>query len=103
MQFLITAYDGKDGEALSRRMSVREEHMVGVKQLIKDGKLLFAAAILNGDGDMIGSSLIIDFPSKEAIYTDWLNDEIYVTGNVWQDIEIKPCKVPDIILDQSWV
>ena len=103
MHFLITAYDGKDSEAKTRRGNVREQHLEGAKQLIKERKLLYGAAILDDEGYMIGSSLIVDFPSKEAIFIEWLDNEVYVTGNVWQEIDIKPCRVPDIILDTSWL
>jgi len=100
VHFLITAYDGKDSEAGARRQGVREQHIEDAKQLFKDRKLLYAAAILDDAGNMIGSTLIVDFPSKEAILSQWLDNEIYVTANVWHEIDIKPCRVPDFILDK---
>ena len=101
MHFLITAFDGKDNEAVMRRRKVREQHLAGIKKLIKEGKHLYAAAILDDDNNMIGSMVIADYPSKEILVSEWLNNEPYVFGDVWKEIYIKPCKVPDFILDKS--
>jgi uncharacterized protein YciI len=103
MHFLVTAYDGKDSEASTRRSNVREQHLEGAKELIKKHKLLFAAAILDDDSKMIGSIMIVDFPSKDALSDEWLNNEPYILGDVWKEIDIKPCYVPDFLLDTSWI
>ena len=73
MHFLITAYDGHDGEAIIRRNAVREQHLQGIKKLIAEGKALYGAAILDDDNKMIGSILMADFPSKEALMSEWLD------------------------------
>ena len=103
MHFLITAFDGKDSEAGTRRNNVREQHLEGAKKLIKERKLLYAAAILDDNGNMIGSVMIVDFTSKEALSEEWLNNEPYIVGNVWEETDIKPCYVPDFLLDTSWI
>ncbi|MDR2570262.1 MAG: YciI family protein [Oscillospiraceae bacterium] len=103
MQFLVTAFDGKDSKAETRRKNVREQHLEGAKKLIKTRKLLYAAAILDDDNKMIGSIMIVDFPSKDALSQEWLKNEPYILGDVWNEIDIKPCYVPDFILDTSWV
>jgi uncharacterized protein YciI len=95
MEFLITAYDGKDDEALERRMSVRERHLSLAKKMIEDGSLLYGVAILDDSDKMIGSIMIVDFADKYAL-DEWLKIEPYVTGYVWKDIDVKPCRVPEI-------
>lgn len=97
MQFLVTAYDGLDEGALERRMAAREKHIELVQIMRKEGKFLYAAAILNEEEKMIGSVLIVDFPSRNDL-DDWLLVEPYVTGDVWQQMDIKPCKVPPMFL-----
>jgi len=103
MHFLVTAFDGKDNEAASRRNDAREQHLDGVKKSIKEGKHLYAAAILDDENNMIGSIMLVDYPSKEILMNEWLNDEPYVVCNVWKEIDIKPCKVPDFFLDKSLI
>ena len=100
---MITAYDGKDSAAGARRNAAREQHLKGVKRAIEEGRHLFAAAILDDDSKMIGSMMVVDYPSLEVLKNEWLNYEPYVTGNVWQEIEIKPCKVPEFFLDKSLI
>ncbi|MDR2600235.1 MAG: YciI family protein [Oscillospiraceae bacterium] len=101
MHFLLTAYDGKDSEASTRRSNAREQHLECAKKLIKARKLLYAAAILDDEGKMIGSIMIVDFPSRDALTNEWLNNEPYILGDVWKDIDIKPCYVPDFILNME--
>jgi len=47
---------------------------------------------------MIGSVLIVDFPSRDAL-DEWLKVEPYVIGNVWDKIQVKPCKVGPMFLE----
>jgi len=43
---------------------------------------------------MIGSMLVMDFPSEQELQ-DWLHVEPYVTGGVWEKTEIQKCNVRD--------
>jgi len=92
MQFIIIARDGEDEGALNRRMAARESHMAYSEMASKTGEQLMAAAMLNNDGDMNGSVMIVEFEDIEAVQA-WLDKEAYITGDVWQDIQIIPCKV----------
>ncbi|MGB1547262.1 MAG: YciI family protein [Alphaproteobacteria bacterium] len=95
MQFLVIAKDGTDEGALDRRMQVREAHLAGVKKLYEEGKFLKGGAILDDAGKMIGSGVIVDFPSREALDA-WLREDPYVTGGVWEEITVHPFKVAQI-------
>jgi uncharacterized protein YciI len=97
MHFIITGHDGSDAGALERRMKVREEHMRGVDELVRKKRLLYAAALLNDAGTMIGSTMIVDFESREALDL-YLATEPYVTGRVWEHIDVTPCKIPPLFL-----
>jgi uncharacterized protein YciI len=91
MQFLITAFDGTDSEAAARRMAARAAHLEIGDKMIAQGTLLYAAAILNEDDNMIGSSMVVDFPSRSEV-DQWLKVEPYVTGGVWKEIEVRKCR-----------
>ena len=92
MQFLVTALDHTDPEAIDRRMQYREAHLDGVRQLIADGHFLSGGAILDEDGKMIGSTLHLEFPDRQSLETH-LQADPYISGNVWDDIDIKPVKL----------
>ncbi|MGH3573857.1 MAG: YciI family protein [Pseudonocardiaceae bacterium] len=92
MQFMVLGYDGKDDDALARRLAVREQHLAVGDRLAADGTLLFAAAILDANATMIGSMLVLDFPSRVELDA-WLAAEPYVTGDVWREVEISPVRV----------
>mgnify|MGYP006107868305 FL=1 len=92
MQFLVTAYDGKDDGALDRRMSVREAHINGANELKEAGHLIAGGAILDEAEQMIGSTMFVDFDSKAEL-DQWLASDPYVTGNVWQDISVLPIRL----------
>ncbi len=92
LQFLVTGHDGSDDKALERRLAAREAHLSGADKLRQSGNLLFASAILNDSGKMIGSSLVMDFDSRASLDA-WLNSEPYVIQKVWERVEIFQCKV----------
>ena len=98
MQFLVTAYDGIDEGCIERRLAARNEHLSLVESMFKQGRHLYAAALTNDTDKMIGSVLIVDFPSRDAL-DEWLKVEPYVIGNVWDKIEVKPCKVGPMFLE----
>lgn len=92
MQFMITAYDGKDEGALDRRLSVREAHLAGAETMKQEGKLITGGAILDYEDKMIGSAMFVEFDSKGEL-DQWLASDPYVTGNVWQDISVLPVRL----------
>ncbi len=98
MQFLVTAYDGIDEGCIERRFAAREQHMALVESMFKQGRHLYAAAITDDNDKMIGSVLIVDFPSRKEL-DEWLQVEPYVLGKVWDKIEVKPCKVGPMFLE----
>ena len=97
MQFIVTGYDGTDEAALERRLAARDEHIKLMDYMKKEKKFLYAAAILDDNEKMIGSILIVDFPTREEL-DEWLKVEPYVKGDVWKEIEVKSCKVPPLFL-----
>jgi uncharacterized protein YciI len=89
MQFLVIARDGTDEGALDRRQQTRPAHLAGIGPLVESGNVLVGGAILSDAGDMIGSTLLVEFPSREEV-DDWLARDPYVTDGVWQEFEVHP-------------
>jgi uncharacterized protein YciI len=98
MQFIVTAYDGTDEGALQRRMNAREDHLKLTARMQEEGKTLYAVAILDESGKMIGSMLIVDFPSRAEL-DKWLEVEPYIKGDVWKIVDVKPCKVGPMFME----
>ncbi len=88
MQFMIKALDGKD--KLAKRMEVRPRHLEGMEKLRSN--IICAGGLLDGDGKMKGSVLILDFPSRDDLDA-YLASEPYVVEHVWEKIEIEPMNV----------
>lgn len=93
MQFAVIAHDYKDDKALERRMAVREEHLKFADKMHKQGKWLYASALLDDDDKMNGSIIFCDYPSEEDLRKEWLENEVYVTGKVWEIVSIRKAKV----------
>jgi len=53
---------------------------------------------LDDNDKMIGSIMVVTYPSLDELHNNWLKTEPYVVGDVWREIEIKPCRVPDIFI-----
>jgi len=94
-QYLIHAWDGQDENAMDRRMQVREQHLLGAKKLKANGNFILGGAMLNDEGKMIVSTLILQFEG-EADFEAWKNAEIYLLKKVWERIEIYPFKVAEV-------
>jgi uncharacterized protein YciI len=94
-QYLVIAHDGDDAEALPRRMAERPHHLAGAGKLKANGNLVVGGATLNEQGLMNGSVMIVQFETDEDFET-WYRNEPYITGGVWQSVEVKPFRVADV-------
>lgn len=88
MQFVVIAHDYKD--AMERRLAVRRKHFKLGDKMETEGKQLYGVALLNNEGHMCGSLIILDVKSRQEL-DDYLKIEPYVTGRVWEKIEVLPC------------
>ena len=88
MQFVITAYDGKDMQ--EKRMRVRPRHLENMKG--QSGSVLCAGGILDDEGRPIGSLLVMEAADRAQV-DRYLADEPYVQEGVWQDIRVAPMNV----------
>jgi uncharacterized protein YciI len=79
-------------------MAAREAHLALVVKNQAAGHAKFGAALLNDAGNMIGSMMVVDYPTREALDA-WLAQEPYVTGNVWNKIDIQPCRIAPSFAD----
>lgn len=100
MHFIVLGYDGKDEKAIDRRMTVRNDHLSLAQELLQNGKWCYAAGILDDDKKMIGSMIVCDFESKDAMHKEWLDKEPYILGKVWDKIIIHPAQIPPFILNK---
>lgn len=91
-QYLVTAYDYSNDGALQHRMSVRPHHLDGVKELKANGNYVIGGAILNDEGNMIGSVMIVQFETDEELQA-WQLREPYISQKVWETVDIKPFRV----------
>ena len=88
MQFLIKATDGEG--MLEKRMEVRPRHLEGMDRL--DRRVICASGLLDGDGKMKGSVLVLDLDSRDEL-EDYLAGEPYVIEHVWEKIEVERMNV----------
>ena len=88
MQFVIKACDGVD--MLEKRMAVRERHLENMAKV--DGKVICAGGLLDREGKMKGSVLIMEFENRELLES-YLKSEPYILEGVWQKIDVDPMNV----------
>lgn len=94
-QYLITAYDYTDEGALKRRMDVRPHHLDGARELKANGNYVLGGAMLDDDGKMVGSIMILQFEDEEQLEA-WKQSELYITQKVWESVDIKPFRVAEV-------
>ncbi len=88
MQFVIKAYDGEG--MLAKRMEVRPRHLEGMER--QRGHVICAGGLLDDEGKMKGSMLVMEFESREQL-DDYLANEPYVQEHVWEKIEVERINV----------
>ena len=88
MQFVITAYDGAG--MLEKRIEVRPLHLEGMEQLKEH--LIAAGGLLDDEGKLKGSVLIMEFHNREDV-DEYLANEIYVKEHVWEKITVERMNV----------
>lgn len=94
-QYLVTAYDYTDEGALQRRMDVRPHHLDGAKTLKENGNYVLGGAMLNENNEMIGSVMVLQFESEEALEA-WKQGEPYITQKIWETVDVKPFRVANV-------
>lgn len=94
-QYVIIAQDGTDDKALDRRLGVRSKHLEGARKLKEQNNFVLGGAMLNDEGKMCGSVMVVQFETKEE-FDHWYANEPYILGGVWKAIEVKPFKVADV-------
>jgi uncharacterized protein len=94
-QYLIHAYDYTDEQALDRRMTARPAHLELVAKLKSTGNFVLGGAILDENGKMIGSNLVVQFETKEELDA-YQAEEPYIKGKVWEKIEVTPFRVATV-------
>lgn len=95
MNYVIHAYDHTDEEAPQRRLIARPLHFDRARKLKDDGNFVLGGALLSPEGQMIGSMMLVDF-ADEADLNAWLETDPYVTGRVWDTIDVKPFRQAEV-------
>ncbi len=83
MQFIVRAFDGAD--MLEKRMAVRARHLENLAGI--DGKVICAGGMLDEQGRMKGSVLILEFKDRAGLDA-YLGSEPYVIEHVWEKVKI---------------
>ena len=96
IQFVIKAYDGKD--KLDKRMEFRPRHLESIASWGKH--VICAGGLLDENGKMKGSLLVMDFESREDV-DRYLASEPYVIEQVWEKIEVEKMNV--VVLDGEFI
>ena len=94
MKFVVIGKDHTDSNAPSRRQDARQAHLMGIKALKEDGKIVYAIALLE-EGKMIGSIIVFNMPTRNDL-DKYLKTEPYIQNNVWENVEVRECIIPDM-------
>ena len=92
MDFALICRDSSG--ALGKRLAARAEHMAGLKVGKTDGSIVDGGAILDAQGNMVGSVVLCRFPDRTALDA-YLLREVYAREEIWGDIEILDMRFVD--------
>ncbi len=87
--------DQKDKDAYIRRLKQRPAHLERAHS--SPQIVVIGGAILSSedDGQMCGSMMVLEMPSRDACM-DWINNDPYVHGRVWDldSMQLYPFRTP---------
>lgn len=89
--FVVTCTD-REG-TVEKRIATRPEHLARLEKLDAEGRVIVAGAMPidreNPQAGFYGSTLILDFESREAL-DKWLADEPFLREGIYANIDVKP-------------
>lgn len=89
--FVVTCTDNEG--TVEKRLAIRPQHLERLQKLDDEGRLVVAGAMpkdpTNPQACFYGSTIIVDFDSREALEA-WLQDEPFLKAGVYGQIEVKP-------------
>ena len=89
--YILRALDYTDEGAKDRRMQVRNDHFAYLDPKVAEGLAICGGAVLDDAGKMIGSTIVFNCSRQEL--DEYLKSEPYVTGKVWEKLEINEYKL----------
>ena len=87
MHFAVIARDQREPGTLDKRLAARSEHMAGLKEMKADGRVVDGGAMLDAQGNMVGSVMLLNFRDRAAL-DEYIAQEPYKRDSVWGDVEI---------------
>ena len=94
MRYLVLAWDGDDPDAPARRQKARAAHIACASRLQAEGHLLVGGALLDDDGNMIGTAAIAEFATRDEL-DQWIATDPYTTEGVWKKVSVTPYRVAE--------
>jgi GNAT superfamily N-acetyltransferase len=85
----VMAADRRSRRFCSARVTARS---ATGDEMVANGSMLYGGALLDDQEKMIGSVLVLDFPTRQELDA-WLKIEPYVLGDVWRRIDVQPFRV----------
>ncbi len=89
MTYLVLGFDGTDEGAPERRNAVRATHLEELKPLVDAGRVAIGGAILDEDGTMRGSMMVIEAENLDEARRI-VEGDVYVRRGVWVRYDIHP-------------
>lgn len=93
--YLVVARDGTDEGASARRMAARAAHFAAAKPRVEARQIVSGGAILDDNGNMIGSAMMVNFASRTELDA-WLATDPYTTGDVWRSVDVTPMLIAGV-------
>ena len=88
MHFLVLAWDAPNEEGVARRDATRAAHTASIYELWEQGHVVLGAGILDDDGVIRGSLVVVDYPSRPDV-DGYLSTEPFATEGVWEQVEVR--------------
>jgi uncharacterized protein YciI len=95
---MVLAWDVPGDSGVALRDKLRAEHTDTITARFDEGSVLLGAGIYDDASVVRGSVVIMDCESRAAV-DDYLQSEPFLTGGLWERVEVRELKLPDMYLE----
>jgi uncharacterized protein len=98
VKFMVLAWDVPGDSGLALRDRLREDHTDTITARFREGSVLLGAGIYDEASEVRGSVVIMDCESRASV-DSYLQSEPFLTGGLWERVEVHELKLPDMYLE----
>ncbi len=99
MRFSVIAWDRPGPEGVALRDNLRPAHTESITARFHASEVILGAGFYDDSGVVRGSLVVLELPSRADVDA-YLASEPFNTGGLWESIEVRELRLPDMYVER---